>query len=212
MKVYVRLYAFLAERASDSLRNEYPEGIRSGSQLALDVPEGSTVEYLVNRLSLPEQQAKLLFVNGRMEESDYRLHPGDEVGIFPPIAGGEGEKAAIQVDVWLYGPLARYGGEAAGKHHANRKVSLPPGSRIGDLLGKLNLPTEERGITFINGNLSAMPGLQPDLDEILNDGDRVAFFHLNSMWPFQYRHGVSMTPGMAREIDKERDGLFHHRK
>ena len=96
----------------------------------------------------------------------------------------------IAVDVWLYGPLARYGGDAAGKYHANLKVDLPPGSRIQDLLMKLALPTEERGITFINGNLSAMPGLQPDLDHGLEDGDRVAFFHLNSMWPFQYRHDV----------------------
>jgi len=117
----------------------------------------------------------------------------------------------IAVDVWLYGPLARYGGDAAGKYHANLKVDLPTGSRIQDLLTTLALPTEERGITFINGNLSAMPGLQPDLDHVLEGGDRVAFFHLNSMWPFQYRHGVSMAPDMARELDKEKT-VFHQRK
>ncbi len=76
---------------------------------------------------------------------------------------------------------------------------------------KLALPTEERGITFINGNLSAMPGLQPDLDHVLDDGDRVAFFHLNSMWPFQYRHGVSMAPDMARELGNEKN-VFHQKK
>ena len=117
----------------------------------------------------------------------------------------------IAVDVWLYGPLARYGGDAAGKYHANLKVDLPTGSRIQDLLTTLALPTEERGITFINGNLSAMPGLQPDLNHVLKEGDRVAFFHLNSMWPFQYRHGVSMAPGMARELDNEKT-VFHQRK
>jgi hypothetical protein len=117
----------------------------------------------------------------------------------------------ITVDVWLYGPLARYGGDAAGKFHANLHVTLPPGSRIRDLLDEMTLPTEERGITFINGNLSAMPGLQPDLDHVLEDGNRVAFFHLNSMWPFQYRHGVAMAPGMARALN-EKDAIFHRPK
>jgi hypothetical protein len=75
----------------------------------------------------------------------------------------------------------------------------------------LALPTEERGITFINGNLSAMPELQPDLDHTLEEGDRVAFFHLTSMWPFQYRDGASMAPGLRREMKPGRPP-FHHRK
>ena len=108
----------------------------------------------------------------------------------------------ITVDVWLYGPLARYGGEAARRAHANLKLELPAGSRVRDLLDHLSLPTEERGITFINGDLSAMPNLQPDLDHALKDGDRVAFFHLKSMWPSQYRHGAGVTPEMARAMDK----------
>jgi hypothetical protein len=107
----------------------------------------------------------------------------------------------IRIDVWLYGPLARYGGDGAGAYHAHLTVNLSAGGRIEDLLTELALPTEERGITFINGNLSAMPGQQPDLDHGLEDGDRVAFFHLNSMWPFQYRHGVCLAPGMAREMN-----------
>ena len=85
---------------------------------------------------------------------------------------------------------------------------LPPVSRIRDLLEQLSLPTEERGITFINSDLSAMPGLQPDLDHRLQDGDRVAFFHLKSMWPAQYRDGAALAPGMARSMEEE--GLFHH--
>ena len=72
------------------------------------------------------------------------------------------------------------------------------------------MPTEERGITFINGKLSAMPGLQPDLDLPLIDGDRIAFFHLKSMWPFQYRHGVSMTDEMDHTIRSRKDGGVHH--
>jgi hypothetical protein len=58
----------------------------------------------------------------------------------------------IFVDTWLYGNLARFGGPAASPSHANLNVNLPKGSTIGDLLDSLQMPTEERGITFINGS------------------------------------------------------------
>ncbi|MBC7259113.1 MAG: MoaD/ThiS family protein [Chloroflexi bacterium] len=118
--------------------------------------------------------------------------------------------ANIVVDVWLYGALAKYGGEAAESAHANLKVSLPEGSTMADLLKHLGLPTEERGITFISGNLSAMPGLQPDLGHVLKDGDRVGIFDPRSMWPFQYRHGAAMIPEMARAINEAEDLGLHH--
>jgi len=116
----------------------------------------------------------------------------------------------ITVDVWLYGPLAQYGGAAAKKSYANVRLELPAGTSIQGLLDHLSLPTEERGITFINGDLSAMPDLQPDLDQVLDDGDRVAFFHLRSMWPAQYRDGAALAPGLAQAMTEEED-LFHHR-
>jgi sulfur carrier protein ThiS len=117
----------------------------------------------------------------------------------------------ISVDVWLYGPLARYGGDAARKSFANPQVTLPAGSTVGELLVHLGLPTEERGITFINGDLSAMPELQPDLDHALSDGDRIAFFHLKAMWPAQYRDGAALAPGMRKAM-QEGGKLFHHPK
>jgi sulfur carrier protein ThiS len=117
--------------------------------------------------------------------------------------------ASIAVDVWLYGPLARYAGARARKGHAHLEVALPAGSRMRDLLAQLELPTEERGITFINGDLSALPDLQPDLDHLLQDGDRVALFHLRSMWPYQYRDGAASIPELARAL-AEKGALFHH--
>ena len=81
---------------------------------------------------------------------------------------------------------------------------------MADLLAYLRIDTAERGITFINGQLSAMPGLQPDLDHILCKGDRVGLFDLNSMWPFQYRHGAAMTDEMNRATAASKDhGLRH---
>jgi len=117
----------------------------------------------------------------------------------------------IKIDVWLYGSLSKYGGDHNKKSYANPQVELPAGSRIVDLLNYLSLPTEERGLTFINGDLSAMPHLQPDLEHLLKDGDRVAFFHLQSMWPAQYRHGVDLTPGMSDEMGDGKK-IFHHRR
>jgi hypothetical protein len=113
------------------------------------------------------------------------------------------------VDVWLYGRLACYGGTGREVSFANVKIWLPEKSTLAELLERLEMPTAERGITFINGQLSAMPGLQPDLGHILNDGDRVAFFDLKSMWPFQYRHGAALTEEMASAMAAQKDDTLH---
>lgn len=116
----------------------------------------------------------------------------------------------IRIDVWLYGELAKYGKDQAGPGFANLQIELPEGATVAHLLNELNMPTEERGITFINGLLSAMPGVQPDLPHELHDGDRIAFFHLRSMWPFQYRHGASMIGELAQELTSREDKGIHH--
>ena len=116
----------------------------------------------------------------------------------------------IVLDVWLYGMLAQYGGQANEGSFANPKVNLPEGSTMRDLLTHLNMPTEERGITFINGDLSAMPNMQPDLDHVFQDNDRVAFFHLQSMWPFQYRHGIAMVKEMSEAMHSSDNQGVHH--
>ena len=116
----------------------------------------------------------------------------------------------ITVDVWLYGSLAWYGTKAEHRSFANLQMHLPEGSTMADLLAGLGMRTEERGITFINGKLSAMPGLQPDLGHILSDGDRVGIFDPKSMWPFQYRQGAMLTDEMARAMDAEKDHGLHH--
>ncbi len=114
------------------------------------------------------------------------------------------EDTIMQVEVWLYGPLARYGG-SDDNIAAQVDAELPAASTVRDLLEHLRMPTAERGITFINGNLSAMPGMQPDLDHPLVDGDRIAFFHEKSMWPFQYRHDVAMLDEFKRSMDERTD-------
>ena len=91
----------------------------------------------------------------------------------------------ILVNVWLYGDLVRYGGQAKHGSYANPIVRLPENSTIGDLIALLGMHTEERGITFINGDMTAKPNVQPDLDYPLRENDRVAFFDLRGRWTFQ---------------------------
>jgi hypothetical protein len=117
---------------------------------------------------------------------------------------------SIRVDVWLYGELAHYAGEANQGSFANLQISLPETSTISDLLARIQMPTEARGITFVNGELSALPGLQPDLAHTLQEGDRVAFFDQHSMWPFQYRTGVAMVAEMSQAMQASPDQGLHH--
>ncbi len=116
----------------------------------------------------------------------------------------------IKVDTWLYGELAQYGGEPGQASYANIQVILDGGSTVKDLLDKLDMPTELRGITFINGNLSALPGIQPDLNHELKNGDRVGFFHLRSMWPYQYRSGAAAIDELSAALSARADrGISH---
>lgn len=219
MRVRVRLYA--------SLRRFAPEG-QSGSHFEVDLSEGAKLQDLVEVLKIPPEETRVAFVNGITRDMDWVLSPGDEIGFFPPIGGGGA--AQIVVDVWLYGELAEYAHQmkavslqedeitacaaplalSAGPGYANLRVALPEGSMIRDLLSWLNMPGSERGITFINGELSAMPGLQPDLDHPLKDGDRVAFFHLRAMWPFQYRAGIPMVREMSSAMVQRNDAGLRH--
>jgi len=199
MVIQVKLFATLGIYA--------PHGI-AAKPFSLEVEPGTTVKDLVSRLKIPDEEVKIFFVNGRIMELSYCFQDGDEAGFFPPIGGGMAE--FIQVDTWLYGELARFGGEGKGTGFANLAVRLPEGAVIQDLLDALHMDTKERGITFINGNLAAMPGLQPDLQHELHDNDRVAFFHLRAMWPFQYRHGAAMVTEMKDALQQERDQGLHH--
>ncbi|NIV30574.1 MAG: MoaD/ThiS family protein, partial [Anaerolineae bacterium] len=56
---------------------------------------------------------------------------------------------------------------------AQLHLDMPADTTMRDLLERLSIPLEDRGITFINGELAALPGLDADLEIVLNDGDRV---------------------------------------
>jgi hypothetical protein len=122
----------------------------------------------------------------------------------------EEQNVMMTIDVWLYGELAQFGGEGASPGFANLQRQLTEGSTLQDLLESIEMPTEKRGITFVNGNLSAMPGKQPDLGMKLQDGDRVGFFHLRAMWPYQYRQGAATLEALDGELRRDEDGGLRH--
>ncbi|HSR35255.1 MAG TPA: MoaD/ThiS family protein [Anaerolineae bacterium] len=116
----------------------------------------------------------------------------------------------IRVEVWLYGPLARYAGDQSQGSYAELHLDMTKGSTMQDLLADLGLPLEEKGITFINGSLAALPGLDSDRNVVLQDGDRVGISHRKSMWPFQYRFGASQTSDLQGTFRERKDRGIHH--
>jgi molybdopterin synthase sulfur carrier subunit len=79
MQVQVKLFATLCR---------YYSNAAPGIPFEIEVPGGGTLADLVSRLKLPREEAKIFFVNGRPRPIDWSLEPGNEVGIFPLIAGG----------------------------------------------------------------------------------------------------------------------------
>jgi len=79
MYVRVKLFATLARYFGDAT---------AGTPFEIEAPDGSTLADLVNQVRLPRDEVKVLFVNGRSRSMDWVLTPGDEVGIFPFVAGG----------------------------------------------------------------------------------------------------------------------------
>ena len=106
----------------------------------------------------------------------------------------------ITLNVRLYGDLSCYGN--AKKQIGNYSivnVELPMGSTMKDLLDFLLMCTKERGFTFINEKISAMPNTQPDLDYELQDGDQVIFFPEKTL-PTGLHFDVTMTDKMTRTV------------
>jgi molybdopterin converting factor small subunit len=79
IEVEVKLFA--------TLRRQYPD-LKVGEAMSMELPEDATVARLVKELGLPEEEVKVVFVNGTIRKEDYGLTDGDAVGIFPPVGGG----------------------------------------------------------------------------------------------------------------------------
>ena len=88
MKIYLKVFAALAQLLTESLRDQYPDGFKPGSAIELDMPAESSIGNLLDLLELRDKGGLLVFVNGRAKRHDYMVCEGDQIGIFPPIGGG----------------------------------------------------------------------------------------------------------------------------
>ncbi len=77
--VEVRLYA--------SLRKYHPNP-ESSEALVITLNDKAKLGNLLDKLKLPKEEIKVVFVNGRSEEESRLLKDGDRIGIFSPIGGG----------------------------------------------------------------------------------------------------------------------------
>lgn len=79
MKVELCFYASFAARLPAD---------RDGNSCLMEIDEGATVRQLLEKVGLPEDLPKLMFLNGLHAKYDDVLKQGDRLAVFPPIAGG----------------------------------------------------------------------------------------------------------------------------
>ena len=88
MEITLKLFATLGDYLPRTLNGR----VRVHNQLVLDVAEATTVQAVIEQFKLPPATAHLVLVNGVFIPRDARatrpLHAGDELAVWPPIAGG----------------------------------------------------------------------------------------------------------------------------
>jgi sulfur carrier protein ThiS len=88
VRIAFKLFATLG----DYLPREHEGLARVGNELPLDVPEGTTVQTVIDKFPMPRALVHLVLVNGEFvlpqERATHALREGDVVAIWPPIAGG----------------------------------------------------------------------------------------------------------------------------
>ena len=79
MRIKVKVFATLGR---------YIAGRMPGDPFDVELPDGATLADLLRQLGVPQDEVKVAFVNARARPLDWHLQAEDEVGVFPPIAGG----------------------------------------------------------------------------------------------------------------------------
>ena len=78
MRIKVKVFATLRKYAADE----------SSGEQELELAEGAMVGEALAKLKIPEREVAFVFVNSTHRKLDEPLADGDELGVFPPIAGG----------------------------------------------------------------------------------------------------------------------------
>jgi hypothetical protein len=110
--------------------------------------------------------------------------------------------ADITVSVTLFGELVCYGNRTKTGSYATLDAKLPEDSTLKDLFDYLLMCTNERGITYINGFISALPDIQPDLDYILQNNDHITLLPAQEIWQFQQRSSLPITAKISSALQQ----------
>lgn len=88
MEITLKLFATLG----DYLPQELNGKSRKYNELQVEVPESASVQAVIDQFHVPPPLAHLVLVNGvfipRNARATSLLRLGDEVAVWPPIAGG----------------------------------------------------------------------------------------------------------------------------
>ena len=98
MQITFKLFAMLA----DHLPAQLDGHSREGNALRLDVPEGITVQQVIDRFALPAKLVHLVLIDGRYVEPSARASRARRA----PTARHSGHRSAPDERVW---PVARTG-------------------------------------------------------------------------------------------------------
>ncbi len=79
MHVTVKLHA--------TLRKYLPTASTDNS-VAMELPEGTTVADLITRLAIPADHAQMIVAGDQHLELSSPVRDGQEINVFPPLAGG----------------------------------------------------------------------------------------------------------------------------
>lgn len=79
IKVEVRLYGALKERL---------QSVEADRPLVLELGDETTLEQLIDILTIPGEDVIVTLVNGIAKSRAHRLSEGEVVDIFPPLIGG----------------------------------------------------------------------------------------------------------------------------
>jgi molybdopterin converting factor small subunit len=77
MKLVIELHSYLEQYSP-----------REEATFSFEMPEGSRVRDLIERLRLPDDLTSVVTVSGNAAGQDTELTDGDRVVIIPPLAGG----------------------------------------------------------------------------------------------------------------------------
>ena len=78
MEITLKLFATLRKHIKES----------EGGVCTLQLPENTSVNTVVEQLTIPQDIPKIILINGHQKKPEDILVDGDTLSIFPPIAGG----------------------------------------------------------------------------------------------------------------------------